>query len=163
LLQDCFAYAHLREMTLSMQLATASAVVAATVLVHLMGLAALLAILRRHRHASSVWLAALFNTAVIVLAAFGLFALHSIEIWAWAGVYWWLGAFHNFEDALYFSTSTYVTIGYGDLVLPRGSRILGAIEGASGIILIGWSTAFFFSIVDRLRLLERGFDTDRTC
>jgi hypothetical protein len=144
-----------------MQLATASVVVATTVLVHLMGLATLLAILRRHRHASSRWLAALLNTAVIVLAAFGLFALHSIEIWTWAGVYWWLGAFYDFEDALYFSTSTYVTIGYGDLVLPRGSRILGAIEGASGIILIGWSTAFFFSIVDRLKLLERGFENDR--
>jgi len=148
-------------MTLSMQLATATLVVAATVLVHLTGLGALLAILRRHRHASSRWLAAVFNTGVILMAAFGLFALHSVEIWTWAGVYWWLGAFPDFEHALYFSTSTYVTIGYGDLILPPGSRILGAIEGASGIILIGWSTAFFFSIVDRLKLLERGLENDR--
>jgi voltage-gated potassium channel len=148
-------------MTLAMQLATATLVVAATVLVHLTGLGALLVILRRHRHASSRWLAALFNTGVILLAAFGLFALHSVEIWTWAGVYRWLGVFPDFEHALYFSTSTYVTIGYGDLVLPPGSRILGAIEGASGIILIGWSTAFFFSIVDRLKLLERGFENDR--
>lgn len=106
-------------------------------------------------------MAALFNTGVILLAAFGLFALHSVEIWTWALVYWWLGVFPDFEHALYFSTSTYVTIGYGDLVLPPGSRILGAIEGASGIILIGWSTAFFFSIVDRLKLLERGLENDR--
>jgi hypothetical protein len=148
-------------MTLSAQLAIATLVVAATVLVHLTGLASLLAILRRHRHASTRWLAALFNAGVILLAAFGLFALHSIEIWTWAGVYRWLGVFPDFEQALYFSTSTYVTIGYGDLVLPAGSRILGAIEGASGIILIGWSTAFFFSIVDRLKLLERGFEGDR--
>jgi hypothetical protein len=148
-------------MTLTAQLLTATAVVAVTVLIHLVGLAALLAILRRHRHASSRLLAALFNAAAILLAAFGLFALHSIEIWTWAGVYQWLRLFPSFEHALYFSTSTYVTIGYGDLVLPPGSRILGAIEGASGIILIGWSTAFFFSVVDRLRLLERGFQGDR--
>lgn len=148
-------------MTLSTQLGIATAVVALTVLVHLVGLGALLAILRRHRHASSRMLAAMFNTAAILLAAFGLFALHSVEIWIWAGVYRWLNAFPDFEQALYFSTSTYVTIGYGDLVLPPGSRILGAIEGASGIILIGWSTAFFFSIVDRLKLLERGFEHDR--
>ncbi len=45
-------------------------------------------------------------------------------------------------------------------MLPPGLRILGAIEGASGIILIGWSTAFFFSIVDRMKLLERSFETD---
>jgi len=153
--------ATLRAMTLFMQLATATLVVAVTVLIHLAGLATLLAILRRHRHASSRWLAALFNTGVILLAAFGLFALHSVEIWTWAGVYRWLGVFPDLESALYFSTSTYVTIGYGDLVLAPGSRILGAIEGASGIILIGWSTAFFFSIVDRLKLLERGFENDR--
>jgi voltage-gated potassium channel Kch len=66
-----------------------------------------------------------------------------------------LEVFPNLEEALYFSTSTYVTIGYGDVVLPAGQRILGAIEGANGIILISWSTAFFFSIVDRLKLLER--------
>lgn len=148
-------------MTLSTQLGIATLIVASTVLVHLVGLAALLAILRHHRHAPSRLLAAFFNAAAILLAAFGLFALHSIEIWAWAGVYRWLGVFPDLEHALYFSTSTYVTIGYGDLVLPPGSRILGAIEGASGIILIGWSTAFFFSIVDRLRLLERGLESDR--
>jgi len=148
-------------MTLSMQLGIATVIVGASVLVHLVGLAALLAVLRRHRHASSWLLAAVLNAMAILLAAFGLFGLHSLEIWGWAGVYQWLGAFPNFEQALYFSTTTYVTIGYGDIVLPQGLRILGAIEGASGLILIGWSTAFFFSIVDRLKLLERGLESSR--
>ncbi|MBT2188352.1 potassium channel family protein [Sphingobium nicotianae] len=148
-------------MTLFTQLGISTLVVAATVIVHLTGLGALLAILRRHRHAASRLVAALVNALAILFGAFGLFALHAIEIWAWAGVYWWLGVLTDFEEALYFSTSTYVTIGYGDIVLPQGSRVLGAIEGASGIILIGWSTAFFFSIVDRLKLLERGFERDR--
>lgn len=148
-------------MTLSTQLGIATLVVATTVLIHLIGLAALLAILRRHRHAESWILAAILNALAIILAAFGLFALHSIEIWGWAGVYQWLGVFQDFEHALYFSTTTYVTIGYGDIVLPQGVRILGAIEGASGLILIGWSTAFFFSIVDRLKLLERGLESNR--
>lgn len=148
-------------MSLSAQLAVATVVVAITVLVHLIGLAGLLAVLRRHRHVASRLQAIVLNAAAILLAAFGLFALHSVEIWAWAGVYGVLDLFPDFEHALYFSTSTYVTIGYGDLVLPPGSRILGAIEGVSGIILIGWSTAFFYSIVDRLKLLERGFGSDR--
>lgn len=148
-------------MTLPMQLGLATVIVAATVLVHLTGLAGLIAILQRHRHAPNRLVAALFNSAAILFAAFGLFVLHSIEIWTWAAVYGLLGVFPDFEHALYFSTSTYVTIGYGDLVLPPGTRILGAIEGVSGIILIGWSTAFFYSIVDRLKLLERGFGPDR--
>lgn len=147
-------------MTLAHQLALATLVVGVTVVVHLAGLALLLAILRRYRRASRRYLVILLNGGAILVAAFGLFALHSAEIWIWAGIYQLLGAFTDFEHALYFSTSTYVTIGYGDLVLPPGLRILGAIEGASGIILIGWSTAFFFSIVDRMKLLERSFDTD---
>lgn len=148
-------------MTLSTQLGTATLIVALTVLVHLIGLAVLLAVLRRHRRTSNWLLTALANAAAILLAAFGLFALHSVEIWAWAAVYRGLGVFADFEQALYFSTSSYVTIGYGDLVLPPSHRMLGAIEGASGIILIGWSTAFFFSIVDRLKLLERDFEQER--
>lgn len=147
-------------MTLANQLALATLVVGVTVVVHLAGLALLLAILRRYRRASRRYLVILLNGGAILVAVFGLFALHSAEIWIWAGIYQLLGAFTDFEHALYFSTSTYVTIGYGDVVLPPGLRILGAIEGASGIILIGWSTAFFFSIVDRMKLLERSFDTD---
>ena len=147
-------------MTLAHQLGLATLVVGVTVVVHLVGLALLLAILRRYRRASRRYLVILLNGGAILVAAFGLFALHSAEIWIWAGIYQLLGAFTDFEHALYFSTSTYVTIGYGDVVLPPGLRILGAIEGASGIILIGWSTAFFFSIVDRMKLLERSLDTD---
>ncbi len=147
-------------MTLVNQLMLATLVVGTTVIVHLVGLAILLAVLRRYRRAERRILIVLLNGAAILVAAFGLFALHSVEIWIWAGVFQWLGAFADFEHALYFSTSTYVTIGYGDIVLPPGLRILGAIEGASGIILIGWSTAFFFSIVDRMKLLERHFDAD---
>lgn len=147
-------------MTLLSQLVLASSVVALSVLLHLAGLGVLLAILRRHRAAAREGLAIVLDSAAILFAAFGLFALHSAEIWLWAGVYRWLGLLVDFETALYFSTSTYVTIGYGDVVLPPGSRILGSIEGASGIILIGWSTAFFFSIVDRLKLLERGVERE---
>ncbi|MBA4752942.1 MAG: two pore domain potassium channel family protein [Sphingopyxis sp.] len=149
-------------MTLFSQLILATILVAATVIVHLTGLALLLAVLRRYRRAAGRLMMVLLNGAAILVAAFGLFALHSIEIWIWAGIYEWLGAFTDFEHALYFSTSTYVTIGYGDVVLPPGMRILGAIEGASGIILIGWSTAFFFSIVDRMKLLERHFESDHS-
>lgn len=145
-------------MTLLTQVVLASAIVALSVLLHLIGLGILLAILRRHRPVARPGIAIVLDGAAILFAAFGLFALHSAEIWLWAGIYCWLGLFEDFEAALYFSTSTYVTIGYGDVVLPQGSRILGSIEGASGIILIGWSTAFFFSIVDRLKLLERGVE-----
>jgi len=65
-----------------------------------------------------------------------------------------LKAIPTFEEALYFSTVTYATIGFGDLILPRTWRILGAIEGVNGVILPGWSTAFFVSVVSQIRALE---------
>lgn len=147
-------------MSVESQLVYASIIVAITVLTHLAGLAGLLALLRKHKRMKNRFLTAIGNALVVMGAAFGLFALHTVEIWAWALCYRFLDLLPDFEQALYFSTSTYVTIGYGDVTLPVGSRIFGAIEGANGIILLGWSTAFFFGIVDRLKLLEREFIED---
>jgi hypothetical protein len=91
---------------------------------------------------------------VLISVCYGLFILHGVEIWSYATLYYWVGAIRSFEDALYFSTATYATIGYGDLTLSKSWRVLGAIEGANGVILLGWSTAFFISIVARIRALE---------
>jgi hypothetical protein len=140
--------------SLSLQLVVASAMVALTILIHLGGLSLLVRMMRRPALSLTTHGARLNQAATLVGAAFGLFALHSAEIWAYASLYVWLNALPAFEDALYFSTATYTTVGYGDLTLGRDWRILGAIEGANGIILLGWSTAFFVSVVARIRVLE---------
>ncbi|MES2046316.1 MAG: potassium channel family protein [Pseudomonadota bacterium] len=146
-------------MTLLAQLAVATAMVALTIIVHLAGLTGLLSLLRRHRALPGRLSAPLRDGIGILTAAFGLFFLHATEIWCYAALYFGLGALSDFEAALYFSTSTYATIGYGDLVLPRAWRLLGAIEGANGVILLGWSTAFFVAMVGRIRFLERELET----
>jgi voltage-gated potassium channel len=142
------------ESNLALQLFIATMTVGATVLMHLSGLAGLIALMRVHKH----WLMTsrpLWDQSAILLGvAFGLFALHTVEIWAYAALYLAIAATSTFEEALYFSTVTYSTIGYGDLTLPMHWRILGAVEGANGVILLGWSTAFFVSVVARLRALE---------
>ena len=137
------------------QLVIATLMVSVTVLVHFIGLSGLLALIGRYRPSAGRTRSIMSDAAAILAAAFGLFALHGIEIWSYALLYWSTSAIQTFEAALYFSTSTYATIGYGDLVLPANSRLIGAIEGANGIILLGWSTAFFFAVVDRMKLLER--------
>ncbi len=144
-------------MTLVHQLILATSLVAGTVIFHLAGLSVLLALLRQHRRNSRKE-RVIFDVAAVLIAAFGLFSLHTVEIWAWAAAYHLLNLLPGWEEAIYFSTTTYVTIGYGDVVLDRGGRLFGAIEGANGIILLGWSTAFFFKIVDRLKLLERDIE-----
>jgi voltage-gated potassium channel len=137
------------------QLGVATLMVSLTVLIHFIGLSVLLAVVSRYRPGLNQARNVVGNAIAILGAAFGLFALHGLEIWVYALLYWGMAAFGTFEAALYFSTVTYSTIGYGDLLLPQASRLIGAIEGANGIILLGWSTAFFFAVVDRMKLLER--------
>jgi hypothetical protein len=61
---------------------------------------------------------------------------------------------HGFEEALYFSTVTFSSIGYGDVVLSPRWRLLSSIEGANGVILFAWSTTFLFGVTTRLKIIE---------
>ena len=135
-----------------LQLTLATAMVLGTVLIHLFGLAALVRVLRSHSRFFRKL--RIMPLTLLLTATLGIIAIHTVEIWAYALVYLQLGALGNFEEALYFSTVTYSTIGYGDVVLPHDWRILGAIEGAVGIIMLGWSTAFLVSLLTRLKLLS---------
>ena len=65
-----------------------------------------------------------------------------------------IGALESFDVALYFSTVTFSSLGYGDIVLAPCWRIFGAIEAANGLILFAWSTAFLLSLMSRIRALE---------
>ncbi len=82
----------------------------------------------------------------------GLFALHGVEIWLYALVYLEIGALNGLEEAVYFSTITYGTIGYDDEGFHPAWQLVAAIEGINGVLLMGWSTAFFISLAARLRL-----------
>jgi len=73
--------------------------------------------------------------------------LHLGEIAVWGLLFSWRGAMGELASALYFSAVTYTTTGYGDVVLPAESRLLGAIEALTGILMCGWSTGFFFALV----------------
>ncbi|MGX7874076.1 potassium channel family protein [Mesorhizobium sp. ORM6] len=43
-----------------------------------------------------------------------------------------LDIFADFETALYFSTITFSTVGYGDVVPAHARRVLAALEGVNG-------------------------------
>jgi voltage-gated potassium channel len=133
------------------QLTLATTMVVTTVLIHLFGLAILMRVLRSHTRIFRKL--TIMPLTLLLAATVGIIAIHTIEIWLYALLYLQLDAFHHFEQALYFSTVTYATIGYGDVVMPHQWRILGAIEGAVGIIMLGWSTAFLVSLLSQLKLL----------
>ena len=81
----------------------------------------------------------------ILTVVMGTFALLSVEVWLWGLAYYLLDVVRDFETALYFSTVTFSTIGYGDVVPAHGWRLLCALEGMNGFLLIGWSTAYLIS------------------
>jgi len=87
-------------------------------------------------------------TLMLILAFFVLILLHLIETGIWGIFYYWRGLFPDFETSLYFSLGSYTTIGYGDVVLPQRWRMLGGIEGLSGVLLCGLSAAFVFALVN---------------
>ncbi|WP_254049900.1 ion channel [Novosphingobium sp. TH158] len=89
---------------------------------------------------------AIFTLTTVV----AMLALHGVEIWAFAIVYLATGAVTGLENALYFSTISYSTVGYNDAHIVQEWRLLGAFESILGMILLGWSTAFFFRMLGRI-------------
>jgi voltage-gated potassium channel len=129
-----------------------SALIAITVVIHAIGTTAWVRYLARKHGGDSHWfgrwaMLILVNTALIV------FALHTLEIFLWAGVYQSLvpaNELASFEEAVYFSFVTFTTLGYGDITLSDGWRLLSGIEALNGILLVGWTTAMIFSVVQNI-------------
>lgn len=136
------------------EVVVAVVMVVASVLVHGAGLFWLARALRlvgaeeTRRHVGLDSPRAAFDLTAIVL---GLFVLHGVEIWGWALVYVTLGAIPDLRTAVYASGFVYATIGYDEDLIPEVWRLLVAIEGITGILLLGWTTGFFVSVVSRQR------------
>jgi len=120
------------------QLIFATVMVVLMATIHLVGLAMLTRVLRSHSNLMRRM--RILPVTLLLIASIGIVVIHTAEIWLWAAIYLELQAFRTFEQALYFSTVTYASLGYGDLLLPHEWRIFGAIEGAAGIIMLGIST-----------------------
>ena len=118
---------------------------ALTVAIHAAGLSAMLPGLRSllpdRRFSQVTWR--------LLRVAWRLVLLHLAEIVVWGLFYWWKKCLPDVESAFYFSAVTYTTVGYGDLVLPQEWRLVGAVEGLTGILMCGLSTGLFFAVVSR--------------
>jgi hypothetical protein len=90
------------------------------------------------------------QTWLVIWVAGSLIALHLVEIAVWALFYWWQRCFPDRESCFYFAGVTYTTLGYGDLVLSKGWRLLGPVEALTGILMCGLSIGLFLAIMTRL-------------
>jgi len=131
----------------------ATLMVVFTVLVHgggIYGLARLLRIEAREESLGHLHPMSLRGMAVTLLLVLGLIALHGFEIWLYGAFYLVVDALPDLREAVYFSTITYATIGYDDESIANSWKLVAAIEGVNGVILLGWSTAFFVRVVARM-------------
>jgi len=122
-----------------------------TLVVHVGGLGGLLAMMsaQGRRPAANRPLA---GAGLILLVMHALFFLHIFAVFAYAVVYVAVGAIPGFEDAFRYSAGNYATVG-SDLSAAPDWRLVGAMEAANGVFLLGWSTAFFVSIIGRFRVI----------
>jgi hypothetical protein len=72
------------------------------------------------------------------------------EVFIWGLFYYFCGILPDFETSLYFSMSSFTTVGFGDVYLDKNWRLLSSIESLNGFIMFGWATAFIFEIVSRV-------------
>ena len=130
------------------KLLTAACLVATTVTIHAAGLGMALSYVlhsRVRREDTRFWPI----TWLLIRIAWLLIVIHMVAIAVWAMFFWLAKCLPDIESSFYFSAVTYATIGYGDLVLPKEWRMLGPIEGFTGILMFGLSTAFFFIVVSK--------------
>jgi voltage-gated potassium channel len=88
-----------------------------------------------------------FSTLVVVL--------HFLQIFLWSTFYRWY-CLPSWETSFYFSASSYSTVGYGDVVLPRVWRLLGPVESVTGVLMCGISVSCLFALATRLIERESG-------
>ena len=80
---------------------------------------------------------------------------HAIEIWIFGIVYYFLhlsGDWGDFEgnydgsllDNVYFSATTFTTLGFGDIAPYGELRFLTGVESLTGLVLITWTASFLF-------------------
>ncbi|MFL6229196.1 MAG: ion channel [Pyrinomonadaceae bacterium] len=132
------------------ELAFAAGIVALCVVIHTVGVVILAEWLLDRRATFERRPDMMRFTLLLIMVFTIILLLHMAEAAIWAAFYQWQELFPNYESSLYFSLTSYSTIGYGDVLLPQRWRLLGCIEGISGVLLCGLSTALIFVVVNAM-------------
>ena len=129
-----------------------AALVVITIVIHALGTTWLLRVLRDRYVDAEGFVRAGRHLQALIATVLALLLLHTLEIIVWAYAYLTLlpsGELASFEESVYFSFVTFTTLGYGDITLTENWRLLSGIEALNGIMLVGWTTAMLFAVVQR--------------
>ena len=142
---------------LTTQLAASAGLLVLMVVIHAAGIVGATKLLRLEDRRLTSHRVDVKALGLLISIALCLFSLHFIEIAVFAFFYIQVGALHGLEEALYYSASAYTTLGHPDVDFPDDWRLLGAIEGLVGFVLIGWTTAVFIADMSKV-LREEGVE-----
>jgi len=92
---------------------------------------------------------------IIVIGVVTALLAHSVEIWVFGAAYYfmnittgWGTLEGNFTgtmfDCVYFSFTTFTTLGFGDITPHGNIRYLTGIESLTGLVLITWTASFLY-------------------
>jgi hypothetical protein len=76
--------------------------------------------------------------------------LHGLEAGIWASAYAWLGALPDRKSAMLYSLNAMTTYGHANLSLELHWQLMGSLEALNGLILFGLTTAFLFTVLQRV-------------
>ncbi|MDH4559031.1 two pore domain potassium channel family protein [Pseudomonas sp. BN417] len=91
----------------------------------------------------------------IIFGVLGALVAHAVEVWIFAISYFlmiraegWGTLTGRFDgsllDCVYFSFTTFTTIGFGDIEPIGDLRYLTGLEALTGLVLITWTASFLF-------------------
>ncbi|MEE2525176.1 ion channel [Hyphobacterium sp. HN65] len=137
-----------------MPLLVSAVLMTLTVIIHMVGLILLMGFLQARSRRLRPFESPVRQGIFIVTIMLGLVVIHAIEIWIYTVFYTAMGIFPDMGESLYYSISTFTTVGFGDVNIESDWRIVGALESFNGFLLIGWSTAFLVAVIGRMRSME---------
>jgi ion channel len=137
------------KMTLIPQAAAAVFLLILTLCLQCAGVAALIEWLRSVTAKDAQEFSPVRSAVLVVKSTIAIIILHGLVILLWASFYR-LQCFPSWELAFYFSSSSYATVGYGDVTLPARWRLLGPLESMAGVLMCGVSVCLLFATVTRL-------------
>jgi hypothetical protein len=140
----------LQQIAILTPLAVGFGAVAFTILVHALAVGATVNFVRRERRLGRAGAGFRIDISIVTLAILVALVAHLIEIAGWAVLFVICGEFRGFGIAFYHSAVNYTTLGYGDVLMTPGWRLLGPLEAANGMLMFGVSTALIFAVMQRL-------------
>jgi hypothetical protein len=97
----------------------------------------------------------------VLIAVLGAFVSHFTQITLFACAYYFIqkgggtellgstSTVMDFGTALYFSTETYTSLGFGDIYPVSLVRLIVGVESLTGLIMISWTASFTFLEMNR--------------